>query len=101
MSITNNIAEIKRLVAMLPSVFQRAVENIHVVPVFQEAADGDGESGGGVSWHDPNKASNIGGAPQGMQGANNTVNQMLKGMRAASAEFRQDQGVAGMGYHIK
>ncbi len=93
-------AHFKRLVLLLPKAFVGAVQNVNVRDEFQEAAGEEG-GGGGATWHNPNKEGFIGGAPQGMQGASNTVNQMLKGMRAASAEFRQGQGVSGMGYQMK
>ncbi len=98
MAFRDNIAGIKRLVELMPQVFQRAVDNMHVLPVFAEAASGgDEESGGSGGWTDPNKAGVIGGAPE-FGNVDGALNTMLGNERGHAAEFRAEQA---MTYHIK
>ena len=46
-------SSLKKIVALSAKSFKNASEHIeeHVEPIFREAAEGEGESGGGAKWH--------------------------------------------------
>ena len=93
-----NIFNVKNIKEMLPRVFQLAVDSIHVLPVFKDAAGEGDEDSGGLKCDMAFRAQgNLPGMPDGVrgEGANNAV---LKGMKSSGAQFSQDQYNT---YHIK